>query len=148
MKQKNIVFVCALAQFVCSVSIAGDKEDAFYLALEWMKTACVSGEQIEIKGDGEGGLKFFKPGAQGEFSFSKSEIKGVLTHANEKIRAEQNSEIRLCMQPHIQTILNIIANPVAQNIRNESLPKDQWLPVDYPLNIIVQSSIRSHISAI
>jgi len=127
----------ALLTFFSETSIAAeDQAERFKMAVDWMKTACVSGEHIDIKADGEGGLKLFKAGAEGGFSFSKTEIKGVITNANDQIRAEENSEIRQCMQPYIQTILGIIATPIVKKDQQESLPVNQWIPVDIPMPIL------------
>lgn len=115
---------------------SGENADRFSLAIESMKLSCVSGEGVNIKDDGEGGVTISKAGAEDSFSFSKAEVKRVITSANDQIRSESNPEIRQCMQPYVQAIVGILATPVNKSKLQESLPTKQWIPIDMPMPIL------------
>jgi len=110
--------------------------DRFSLAIEFMKASCTSGYSIDIKGDSEVGVKLSREGSEDSFSFSKAEVKSVITIANEQIRAEENAEIRQCMQPYVQAILGVISSPVNKPKQKVSLPVKQWIPLDMPMPML------------
>jgi hypothetical protein len=132
-----IVLCLAFAQEALATSVASEQAK---FAIELLKTACVSGDQVKIEGDAEGGLSLFKlkPGAEGEVRFSYQELRGMVDATNEAIIVEENRRIRECMQPYIQQIIAIIAND-PKNVPPEGtgvLPKNQLMPVGVPLPIL------------
>lgn len=93
-------------------------------AIDWLKTACVSGEHLEIKAEGDGGISFLKKGVQGKLYFSKKDARGVVDSLQGEVQRDNLQEQRECMQPYIDRLLDaILGNQGATSSNNRQLPK-------------------------
>ncbi|MGH8564530.1 MAG: hypothetical protein ACREXW_10765 [Gammaproteobacteria bacterium] len=93
-------------------------------AIDWLKTACVSGEHLEIKAEGDGGISFLKKGVQGKLYFSKKDARGVVDSLQGEFQRDNLQEQRECMQPYIDRILDaILGAQGATSSNNRQLPK-------------------------
>lgn len=71
------IFILLLIGLVPPTDLAADSK-SIDTAIEWLRTACVSGENLEIKAEGDGGISFLKKGVQGKLYFSKKDARGVV----------------------------------------------------------------------
>ena len=121
-----------------SIKAYSDDLERFNMAVEFLKTACASGEEVLIEAEASGGLSLMKKGGSGSIKISKAELRGMVNTTNDEIRLQDNKDIRECMQPFVQQILNIIASPPKSKEPEgvAVLPKSQWMPVGVPLPIL------------
>ena len=97
-------------------------------AIDFLKTACASGEVVEIKAEGDGGLSFLKKGVQGSLYFSKKDLRGIVEGLKGELQRDNIHEQRECMRPHIDRVLDSLLPPkaisgVGFNHKNDS---DFW----------------------
>lgn len=76
--------------------------------IEFLKVACVATGKLQVL-KVEGGAKFklrniFSSGAETSVSFTRQELEGF-ADATSKLNAQQASEMRECMKPHINKII-------------------------------------------
>lgn len=109
-----MLYVTLLAFLICTfvpVSASAQNSNKVNIAIEFLKSACVSkGKKVEIEAKGKAGLTIRQlkdAGVNAEVSFSEKEVEGLVTELNE-IEARQANEIRECMKPYIDKILNVI----------------------------------------
>jgi hypothetical protein len=81
------------------------------LAIDFIKQACLRGEDIEIIGKGDAGITIRKKGLAGEVDFSYKDIPGFAKDAKEETRASQNDKIRECMDRRIDKIVDALIMP-------------------------------------
>ncbi|WP_103654441.1 hypothetical protein [Agarilytica rhodophyticola] len=93
-------------------------------AIDFLKTACASGESIDVEASGGGGLSFIKKGASGSFNFRSEEARGIVNGLRDELQHENLQNIRACMEPHIDKILNRLLG-YSQNLDND---KNTLLP--------------------
>jgi hypothetical protein len=109
------LIVCALATFGLAVAVVGpvkaEETDKLNRAIQWLISSCgVYGEKVEIKATGKGGftLQNWKgTGIEGEVNFNKEEGDVFAGQINE-LSAKERSEVRECLKPYRERILNII----------------------------------------
>lgn len=77
-------------------------------AIDFLKTACAAGETVEVSTSGSAGLSFIKKGATGEFSFKSEDARGIVNGLRDELQHQNLQNIRSCMEPHINKILNAI----------------------------------------
>ncbi|MDD5034837.1 MAG: hypothetical protein PHE55_08780 [Methylococcaceae bacterium] len=87
-------------------------------AIDFLKTACASGEIVEIKAEGDGGLSFLKKGVQGKLYFSKKDLRGVTEGLKGELQRDNVREQRECMRPYIDRILDSLL-PLKKNSSGE-----------------------------
>jgi hypothetical protein len=93
-------FMSVLVVLVLPTAMAADSK-SIHTAIEWLRTACVSGENLEIKAEGDGGISFLKRGVQGKLYFSKKDARGVVDSLQGELQRDNLREQRECMQPYI-----------------------------------------------
>jgi hypothetical protein len=81
------------------------------LAIDFIKQACLRGEDIEIVGKGDAGITLRKKGVAGEVDFSYKDIPGFAKDAKEETRASQNDKIRECMDRRVDKIIDALLGP-------------------------------------
>lgn len=79
-------------------------------AIEAVKQLCLTGTQYDLKTDAQGNLTLLKltPGATGKVSVNVRSSSGAAAIFDEKVRKEADEDIRKCIQPHIQKIIDAI----------------------------------------
>ncbi len=86
--------------------------DAADKAMEFLKAACGSDDELEIVADGEGGLALFRKGKlgalEGRASFKMTELRGVASDLQDELKVEESRDIRDCMEKRIDRILNAV----------------------------------------
>ncbi|ESQ15031.1 MAG: hypothetical protein N838_14805 [Thiohalocapsa sp. PB-PSB1] len=99
-----VSFVACSSQSVAQETTKADK------AIKAVKDLCLSGSQFDLKADGKGNLTFLKlvPGAKGSVSVNVRESAGAAALFDEKLRKEADEDIRNCIKPYIQKIINAI----------------------------------------
>ena|SRR5579871_3217385 len=102
--------VGALAMLaVLQVSHADDKKIS--QATQFLKDACVtSGSSLDLKVTANGELqvrRLLGTGVQGSVTLTKKELQGFADSAS-ALSAQQATEMRNCMKPYIDKILNVI----------------------------------------
>ncbi|MCP4054031.1 MAG: hypothetical protein GY739_13370 [Mesoflavibacter sp.] len=105
-------FFCIYFMFVNN-GCAQEPKNKTKTAIDFLLTACVAkGEKVEVEAKGYAGLTlrhWKKAGLEGEVSFRKEELSGFVDQLN-SISAAQATEVRECMKPYIDKILNVILN--------------------------------------
>jgi hypothetical protein len=116
-------FILLFIMVVPPWGLAADSK-SINTAIEWLKTACVSGEDLEIKAEGNGGISFLKKGVQGRLYFSKKDARGVVHSLQGEVQRDNLQEQRECMQPYVDRILDaILGDQGATSSNNRQLPK-------------------------
>lgn len=106
--------LAALTLFFASyLPFASAAEDGVARAIDFLKTACASGEKIDIKIDGDGALNLIGRSAKGGLHFSKAEARGIAEGLSSGAQRTNLVSVRECMQPHISRILDALL-PTAQ----------------------------------
>ncbi|NOZ52236.1 MAG: hypothetical protein GXP08_03680, partial [Gammaproteobacteria bacterium] len=98
----------ALFLFCSSIYASEDDTNKASAAVDFLKTACASGEHVEIQGEASGGLSFIKKGVSGSFSFKSKDARGIVNGLRDELQHENLKSIRSCMEPHIDKILNAL----------------------------------------
>ena len=86
-------------------------------AIKAVKDLCLTGTQFDFKADANGNLTFTKltPGATGSVSVNVRQSEGAAAIIDDKIRQIADENIRTCIKPFIQRIVDsILDEPVAQ----------------------------------
>ena len=86
-------------------------------AVKAVKDLCLTGTQFDFKADANGNLTFVKltPGASGSVSVNVRQSQGAAAIIDDKIRQIADENIRSCIKPFIQRIVDsILDEPVAQ----------------------------------
>ena len=104
-KRRNLALIILLTIFWSGASRAEGNSNVDD-AVEFLKAACVLGEEYKLKISGDAGLKFLRPGAKGELLIEKKDIKGFVEGLSEKVKSEQADKIRECMRPYIRKIID------------------------------------------
>ena len=115
-------FMSVLVVLVLPTAMAADSK-SIHTAIEWLRTACVSGENLEIKAEGDGGISFLKRGVQGKLYFSKKDARGVVDSLQGELQRDNLREQRECMQPYIDRLLDAILGNGAGSSNDRQLPK-------------------------
>lgn len=102
----RFIIVCTLFA-LCLPATAADNNKVDQ-AIDFLKTACASGEKVEIKAEGDGGLSLTKRGAQGRVYFSKVDARGVAEGLSGEVQGKNLNGVRECMKPYITKILDAI----------------------------------------
>lgn len=104
---QTVVTLVMLA--VLPVSHADDKKIS--QATQFLKDACVtSGSSLDLKVTANGELqvrRLLGSGVQGSVTLTKKELQGFADSAS-ALSAQQATEMRNCMKPYIDKILNVI----------------------------------------
>jgi len=108
-----------------SQSVAQDRTQANQ-AIKAVKELCLTGDQFDLKADGKGNLTFLKlvPGAKGSVSVNVRESAGAAAIFDERLRKEADQDIRNCIKPYIQKIINAILDdnaPITGGTRSNLL---------------------------
>lgn len=97
-------------------------------ALSILKTMCVTGgSSWNFEATGDGGLMLRKVGASASVKLNKKELEGFADAAS-KINAQQATEMRECMKPHINKIIGTVlsggssAGPAKIEIETKGYP--------------------------
>jgi len=116
---------------------------------------CLSGSNYQLRANLGGRIQFFRlmPGAQGGIQVDVKNSTGGVSYLNEQIRLEFDKQTRDCMQPHINTLIDLILDkpttrkpapqkrptptPDKQSKGSESPPKTSALSIDgvLPLHV-------------
>ena len=108
-------------------------------AIELIKIGCVSGNSTNFEVSGDGSVSFLKQGVAGSVNFTSEEINGVIAGANDSLKAEQNSDIRKCMQQYIPKILDAILDvedTTAPAENDNYYLSNQRIPLEVPVSIL------------
>ena len=106
-----ILFIFLFFSISGTKTAQAQQQDKVSKAVEIVKAFCVTGgSRVELKSEINGGISLRKlAGGSGKVSFDYSELEGLADAFNE-VSAGQASEMRECMKPYIQQILNILLN--------------------------------------
>jgi hypothetical protein len=74
--------------------------------IDFLKTACASGEKVVIKNEGDGSFSLKRGGIKGHISYSKSDFRGIAEGLSSTDQAKNLQSVRDCMNPHIKTIID------------------------------------------
>ena len=108
-------------------------------AIDCLKTACVSGEHLEIKAEGDGGISFLKKGVQGKLYFSKKDARGVVDSLTDEAQRDNLQEQRECMRPYINRILDaILQDEHTSSGEPRHLLPPMACPTSSPINMVGQ----------
>jgi hypothetical protein len=79
-------------------------------AIEAVKQLCLTGTQYNLKTDAQGNLTLLKlaPGAAGSVSVNVRSSPGAAAIFDDKLRKEADEDIRACIKPYIQKIVDAI----------------------------------------
>ena len=103
-------------------------------AIEFLKSACASGDELEIVASGDGGISLMRKGKlgslEGSAKYKKSQLRGVISDLQGEMRIEENENIRKCMEPRIDRILDVILQDSSSIIRSYDF-NDIRLSLDY-----------------
>ncbi|WFP52262.1 hypothetical protein PL263_09605 [Methylomonas sp. EFPC3] len=101
---KKILICFLIYQYLPSVN-ANEKSDQ---VIDFLKTACASGEKVEIEASGDGALSLGNKGLKGKLIFSKSDFRGISEGLNSENQAKNLENVRECMKPYINKIIDHI----------------------------------------
>jgi hypothetical protein len=79
-------------------------------AIAAVKALCLAGSQFDLKADASGNLTLLKltPGGQGSVSVNVRESSGAAAIFDDKIRVVADADIRDCIRPYIEKIVDAI----------------------------------------
>lgn len=79
-------------------------------AIKAVKELCLTGTQYDLKADAQGNLTLLKlaPGATGSVSVNVHTSSGAAAIFDDKLRKEADEDIRNCIKPYIQRIIDAI----------------------------------------
>lgn len=100
-------------------------------AVRVVKELCLTGKQFDFKADAKGNLTFSKlvPGAEGSVSVNVRNSIGAAAIIDDKIRQIADEDIRNCIKPYIQRIIDAILDEKIVQTEVEV----KWDPA-YPLS--------------
>jgi hypothetical protein len=91
-------------------------------AISFLQAACVTkGTSLDLKASGDGSLqvsKILTSGINGSVTLSKKELEGFADAASE-LSVKQASEMRECMKPYIDKIINALLTGTAEGFPKE-----------------------------
>lgn len=98
--------------------------DSVTKAIDFLKTACASGNSLTVEAEADGSIYLFARGAKGKFKFSRKDARGVVEGLTSEHLREDLKNQRDCMRPYVHQILDAI---LGYNSQRESkfplLPK-------------------------
>lgn len=110
----RLMLTCALSSCVASsisASTTSSQSPQITQAIDFLKKACVTGgSSLDIRAAGDGSIilkRIGMSGARGSVRVERKNLEG-LADATSAINAKQASEMRQCMKPYIDRILNVI----------------------------------------
>ena len=106
-------YAISISLFFGFASPALATNDGVSRAIDFLKAACASGEKVEVKVDGDGGLNFLGRGAKGSLHFSKIEARGIAEGLSGEAQRANLAGVRDCMSPYITRVLDALL-PAAQ----------------------------------
>lgn len=124
MKKFQLTSVLALLCLCSSAFAQNTKTDR---AIKAVKELCLTGTQFDLKADAKGNLTLRKllPGGEGSVSVNVRESSGAAAIFDEKIRQIADEDIRRCIQPHIEKIIDAILGALP-DLRRQSSKVPGW----------------------
>ncbi|WFP52261.1 hypothetical protein PL263_09600 [Methylomonas sp. EFPC3] len=124
---------------VCSCILPVNADDKVIQAIDFLKTSCASGDNLEIIAESDGRLSLEKQSTQGRIYLNKSEARGIAVGLNSEDQVNNLRDVRECMRPYIHRIVNYILGelgdgpPKHQSTLisqiNLNITKDQFLDI-------------------
>jgi len=107
------VFILGIAFCLWPYIANAQSADRVTQAVFVMQSACLARSELKIEAKGEGGILLLKKGAKVEGEYKETEIPSLLSKLQSEVGLmSEANQVRACMSPHIDKILDaIFQNP-------------------------------------